>query len=171
MLFKSVAFNLTNEGIAFSLTNSLSRSYIPRSHEQLFGETGFWGRAPFLFARSGAKKARRQDPANLQKIAQKGLPHEHYAAALCMEHGSKEARTPDLSRVRRTLIPAELCFRYDSCYKPSQKKKQAFIFQIFYEVKSAGQLLSADSLHGLSDMMLRHMRRMAVHSPCIGILS
>ena len=25
--------------------------------------------------------------------------------------GSKEARTPDLSRVRRTLIPAELCFR------------------------------------------------------------
>ena len=24
--------------------------------------------------------------------------------------GSKEARTPDLSRVRRTLIPAELCF-------------------------------------------------------------
>ena len=26
------------------------------------------------------------------------------------ENGSKEARTPDLSRVRRTLIPAELCF-------------------------------------------------------------
>ena len=26
-------------------------------------------------------------------------------------NGSKEARTPDLSRVRRTLIPAELCFR------------------------------------------------------------
>ena len=25
--------------------------------------------------------------------------------------GSKGARTPDLSRVRRTLIPAELCFR------------------------------------------------------------
>ena len=25
-------------------------------------------------------------------------------------YGSKEARTPDLSRVRRTLIPAELCF-------------------------------------------------------------
>ncbi len=25
-------------------------------------------------------------------------------------NGSKEARTPDLSRVRRTLIPAELCF-------------------------------------------------------------
>ena len=26
------------------------------------------------------------------------------------KNGSKEARTPDLSRVRRTLIPAELCF-------------------------------------------------------------
>lgn len=27
-----------------------------------------------------------------------------------IKNGSKEARTPDLSRVRRTLIPAELCF-------------------------------------------------------------
>ena len=27
-----------------------------------------------------------------------------------MKNGSKGARTPDLSRVRRTLIPAELCF-------------------------------------------------------------
>ncbi len=26
------------------------------------------------------------------------------------KNGSKGARTPDLSRVRRTLIPAELCF-------------------------------------------------------------
>ena len=31
-----------------------------------------------------------------------------------IKNGSKEARTPDLSRVRRTLIPAELCFRLKS---------------------------------------------------------
>ena len=30
---------------------------------------------------------------------------------LATKNGSKGARTPDLSRVRRTLIPAELCFR------------------------------------------------------------
>ena len=36
------------------------------------------------------------------------MPGSHYLNYL----GSKGARTPDLSRVRRTLIPAELCFLY-----------------------------------------------------------
>ena len=31
------------------------------------------------------------------------------------KNGSKGARTPDLSRVRRTLIPAELCFHVLYC--------------------------------------------------------
>ncbi len=33
----------------------------------------------------------------------------------CNKNGSKGARTPDLSRVRRTLIPAELCFHVLYC--------------------------------------------------------
>ena len=32
------------------------------------------------------------------------------ASDLCIKNGSNGARTHDLSRVRRTLIPAELCF-------------------------------------------------------------
>ena len=35
------------------------------------------------------------------------------ASDLCIKNGSNGARTHDLSRVRRTLIPAELCFHVD----------------------------------------------------------
>ena len=45
----------------------------------------------------------------LQKTVLKAQKASAYAEALF--RGSKEARTPDLSRVRRTLIPAELCFQ------------------------------------------------------------
>ena len=42
------------------------------------------------------------------------------------QNGSKEARTPDLSRVRRTLIPAELCF-HASYYSTCKKKCKSFL--------------------------------------------
>ena len=43
------------------------------------------------------------------------------------ENGSKEARTPDLSRVRRTLIPAELCFHGFYYSTLTEKSKQKFV--------------------------------------------
>ena len=46
-------------------------------------------------------------PIRCERIA---LPAELYPQK---KNGSKEARTPDLSRVRRTLIPAELCFHME----------------------------------------------------------
>ncbi len=49
----------------------------------------------------------------LQENVQDAREREGYADGSVQKgskNGSKEARTPDLSRVRRTLIPAELCF-------------------------------------------------------------
>ena len=43
-----------------------------------------------------------------------------------IENGSKGARTPDLSRVRRTLIPAELCFHVLYFTTDSEKCKRKF---------------------------------------------
>ena len=48
---------------------------------------------------------------------------------LTTKNGSKGARTPDLSRVRRTLIPAELCF-HTNHYSPFPQK----INLIFYHI-------------------------------------
>ena len=53
-------------------------------------------------------------------VANASLSQLSYIPRMCagiLRHffdGSKEARTPDLSRVRRTLIPAELCFPNNS---------------------------------------------------------
>ncbi len=52
---------------------------------------------------------------------------------LAIASGSKGARTPDLSRVRRTLIPAELCFHVLYCITLLKKcKRKSKIFHIFF---------------------------------------
>ena len=48
-----------------------------------------------------------------------------------MENGSNGARTRGLSRVRRTLIPAELCF-HENDYSTSQLEMQGLKILCFY---------------------------------------
>lgn len=43
-----------------------------------------------------------------------------------MKNGSNGARTRDLSRVRRTLIPAELCFHVDYYSTLDEKCKTSY---------------------------------------------
>ena len=57
--------------------------------------------------------------------AQPGTPY--LWAFQPIKNGSKGARTPGLSRVRRTLIPAELCFHvyyFNTVLKKCNRKKQ-----------------------------------------------
>ena len=53
------------------------------------------------------------------------------------KNGSNGARTHDLSRVRRTLIPAELCF-HASYYSTSVEKYKMKFEEIYKEMQNSG---------------------------------
>ena len=67
-----------------------------------------WGKMSKKYRYSRKSNVKPKYPGNALKSAFPGYSLQNLYG---IKNGSKEARTPDLSRVRRTLIPAELCFQ------------------------------------------------------------
>ena len=66
-----------------------------------------WGKMSKKYRYSRKSNVNPKYPGNALKSTFPGYSLQNLYG---IKNGSKEARTPDLSRVRRTLIPAELCF-------------------------------------------------------------
>ena len=62
----------------------------------------------------------------------------------CMKNGSNGARTHDLSRVRRTLIPAELCFHVEYYSTPERKCKDGI--KLYFRLCIYGRYAAASAL-------------------------